>query len=255
MDAAPKGGPLTAPGALLFGRYAFPPNQLGYCGPDDHQALLEYVASNTVDKGLVELERRFEGAYPYLCLIARANDVADPFDERVVEAYWIGNPMLERVEARATHDSLKERFGPRMKSAEFGWLASKLEHGARPHHNFHVFDVYVRAGLMKDERAGIALETMDSCRVSWGRVITVEGDSLVVERQPLVLAGGRLALGTAEAKKVTRQRDGYGFVDRVRPHDHVSVHWSWACDVLTPSALTRLQHNTRRSLDNANRTM
>ncbi len=31
------------PGPLLFGHYAFPPNRLGYCGPDDHEALFEYV--------------------------------------------------------------------------------------------------------------------------------------------------------------------------------------------------------------------
>lgn len=245
---------MTAPGALLFGRYAFPPNQLGYCGPDDHQALLDYVSSRSVDQGLVELERRFEGAYPYLRLIAEANRIPDPFDERVVEAYWIGNQLLERVEAQPMHDSLRARFAPRMKAAEFGWLASKLEHGARPHHNFHVFDVYMRAGLMNDERAGIALETMDSCRISWGRVQAVEREALLVERRPLVLRAGRLALGAPELKRVTRQLDGRGLVDRAAAGDHVSVHWSWACDRLDGRALATLQRNTERYLGLANLT-
>ncbi len=246
---------MTAPGALLFGRYAFPPNQLGYCGPEDHRALLQYVAGKTVDKGLVELERRFEGAYPYLCLIAEANRIDDPFDERVVEAYWIGNELLERVEARPMHDSLRARFAPRMRNAEFGWLATKLEHGARPHHNFHVFDVYLRAGLMNDERATIALETMDSCRISWGRVEAVEADSLLVDRQPLVFIEGKLALGAAETRRITRQLDGHGFIDEVAPGDHVSMHWSWACDRLHHGAVARLQRNTERYLALANRTL
>lgn len=246
---------MTAPGALLFGRYAFPPNQLGYCGPDDHQALLEYVAERRVDQGLVELERRFEGAYPYLCLIAEANGLADPFDERVVEAYWIGNSLLERVEARPLHDSLSARFAPRMRGQAFRWLATKVEHGARPHHNFHVFDVYMRAGLMNDERARIAVETMDSCRISWGRVEAVDGGTLTVRRQPLVLAGGRLALGPPEPRPVTRQFDGLGFVDAVVPGDHVSLHWSWACDRLDARALTALQRNTERYLGLANLTI
>ena len=73
-------------GALRFGRYAFLPNQLGHCGRDDHAALLEYVARAQPDRGLVELERRFEGAYPYRALIAAANGIPDPFDERVVDA-------------------------------------------------------------------------------------------------------------------------------------------------------------------------
>ncbi len=246
---------MTVPGALLFGKYAFPPNQLGYCGPEDHTALLEYVAEKTVDRGLVELERRFEGAYPYLCLIAEANRIDDPFDERVVEAYWVGNELLERVEARPMHDSLRDRFAPRMRNAEFGWLATKLEHGARPHHNFHVFDVYLRAGLMNDERATIALETMDSCRISWGRVEAVEADSLLVERQPLVFVQGKLALGAAETNRVTRQFDGHGFVDDVAPGDKVSIHWSWACDRLHERAVARLQRNTERYLGLTNRTL
>jgi hypothetical protein len=247
---------LTAAGALLFGKYAFPPNQLGYCGPDDHPALLQYVAQRTVDRGLVELERRFEGAYPYLCLIAEANGVADPFDERVVEAYWIGNQLLERVEARPMHESLRARFAPRMKSAEFGWLASKLEHGARPHHNFHVFDVYVRAGLMKDERAArIAVDTMDACRVSWGRVQAIEADTLLVERQPLVLSGGKLALGAAESTRVTRQSGGQGLIGQVADGDDLSIHWSWACDRLDERRLALLRANTDRYLGLANLTL
>ncbi len=246
---------MTATGALLFGRYAFPPNRLGYCGPDDNQALFQYVADKSPDKGLVELERRFEGAYPYLALIAQANAIADPFDDRVVEAYWIGNDLLEQVRGDGFYESLRERFGPRMAPNEFKWLASKLELGARPHHNFHVFDIYVRAGLMRDERASIALETMDSCRVSWGRVVEVAADELIVDRSPLVLKDGKLALGEGQTATILRQLDGKGFVDDVKAGQHVSIHWSWACDVLTDSALARLREATRRYMTLANQTI
>ncbi|MGH4020419.1 MAG: DUF6390 family protein, partial [Pseudonocardiaceae bacterium] len=40
------------PGALLFVRYAFPPNDLGYCGPSDSQELLGYGTNGVVDRGL-----------------------------------------------------------------------------------------------------------------------------------------------------------------------------------------------------------
>ena len=36
--ATPSGRIL--PGPVLFARYAYPPNALGYCGPDDPAALL-----------------------------------------------------------------------------------------------------------------------------------------------------------------------------------------------------------------------
>jgi hypothetical protein len=242
-------------GALLFGRYAFPPNRLGYCGPDDNQALLEQVSERRPDQGLLELERRFEGAYPYLCLIAQANQIPDPFDSRVVEAYWIGNELLECVEAAPFYESLSQRFRSRMKQKDFGWLASKLELSARPHHNFHVFDVYVRAGLMRNERADIAVETMDSCRISWGRVVAVDAADLVVERSQLVLAGGKLTLSEPRTVRASRQLDGRGFVDGVTVGDTVSIHWNWACDVLGPTALSRLGRATQRSLALANLTI
>lgn len=57
-------------GLLLFARYAYPPNSLGYCGSEDHAALMGYLREGRTDAGLAELARRFEGAYPYLRLIA-----------------------------------------------------------------------------------------------------------------------------------------------------------------------------------------
>jgi len=243
---------VTAKGALMFGRYAFPPNELGYCGPPDHQALLDYVSADAPDKGLVELERRFEGAYPYLVLIAHANGIADPFDERVVDAYWVGNSLLNKVEAGTFRDSLADRFAPRMNAKSFTWLTTKLSNGARPHHNFHVFDVYVRAGLMNDDRAPIALELMDSCRVSWGRVAGVEADELAVERPALALIDGKLGLTEAQVSRVTRQKAGQGFVEGVKVGGWVSIHWNWACDVLDGGARQRLIRATDRCLELAN---
>lgn len=242
-------------GALLFGRYAFPPNCLGYCGPSDHQALFGYVANQRTDTGLVELERRFEGAYPYLRLIALANGIADPFDRRVVEAYWIGNEYLGHVEQSMFYELLGERFKTRMDAKAFAWLTSKIGLGARPHHNFHVFDVYTRAGLMHDARAVAALETMDSCRISWGRVTSVEGAELVVERPHLTLDQGKLALAPPESERILRQIDGLGFADAAVPDDYVSIHWSWACEVLSRAAMRRLMAATRKYLALANETL
>ena len=240
---------MSLAGALRFGRYAFPPNQLGYCGPDRSDELLGYIVSRRPDQGLVELGRRFEGAYPYLRLIAESNGIADPFDSRVVDAYWIGNALLGQVPARAFHDSLRERFAGRMTPATFEWLGGQAGAGATPHHNFHVFEVYSRAGLMNGDRSGPMLEVMDSCRVSWGTVAAVGLAELQVRRQPLELHDGRLALG--EARETAVQAPGY--VLGVKPGDVVSMHWSWACDVLKPTELRRLQAATADALARANR--
>jgi Family of unknown function (DUF6390) len=246
---------VSAAGALRFGRYAFPPNRLGYCGPDDHATLLEYVASGSRDPGLVELGRRFEGAYPYLELIALAGGIPDPFDERVVEAYWIGSPLLDRVGAAAFYRSLRSRFRPRMDGRSFDWLAAKLTLGAMPHHDFHVFDVYVRTGLVGDPGAPILVETMDACRVSWATVAAVEPDHLLVRRRPLVLSGGRLRLAEPKLERVSRQVEGRGFVAGARPGDQVSVHWNWACEVLSPRDVGHVRAMTARCLELANLTL
>ena len=72
-------------------RYAFGPNRLHLCGPDANKEVLAYLKEGVSDPGLENLLRRFSTLYPYLQHIAQANHIADPCDERVVEAYWIGN--------------------------------------------------------------------------------------------------------------------------------------------------------------------
>ncbi|MGZ4600831.1 MAG: DUF6390 family protein, partial [Oryzihumus sp.] len=89
--------PRLVPGPVLFARYAFPPNSHGYCGPADNTAFLEMGSAGVVDTGMRLMARQFEGAWPYLELIAGAVGVADPLDPRVVEAYWVGNGLLPRV--------------------------------------------------------------------------------------------------------------------------------------------------------------
>jgi Family of unknown function (DUF6390) len=243
---------MSLSGALRFGRYAFPPNELGYCGPDDHDALFGYVVDRRADQGLVELSRGFEGAYPYLKLIAESNGIADPFDPRVVEAYWIGNPLLAGVDAGGFGESLQERFGPRMAPSALRWLAGKPAEGAVPHHNFHVFEVYTRAGLMKGDSAGPVLEVMDSCRISWGTVLAAHPDHLLVSRRPLEMKLGKLALGAA---RPVRANSAAGYVPSARPGDVVSMHWSWACEVLMPGEARRLGAATAAALALANQTI
>ena len=246
---------MTASGAVRFGRYAFPPNSLGYCGPEDNRSLLEHVASGSGDAGLIELACQFSGAYPYLRLISDANGIADPFDDRVVEAYWVGNDLLDKVAAAPFDESLRTRFGGRIMAADFRWLETKLEDGARPHHNFHVFEIYPRAGLMNEAVAPVLLNTLDNCRISWARVIEVGLDSVEVERQPLVLEGGKLALGSPARQHLVLQLDGRGLMPSVKPGDDVAAHWGWACEVLPAPALQRLQAWTSRSMQLANLTI
>ncbi len=248
MNLAPTESILS--GQLRFIRYGFMPNRLRYCGGDDNRTLFEYGIENVVDGGLSSLLKTFTGALPYLKLIARENGIADPFDARVVDAYWIGNELLERVEVRQLYDSLRERFGKQLQGRALDLVLSKAPSGARPHHNFHVFDVHSRAGQLEH-----SLETMDQCRISWGKVVQVNGPELVVERRPLVLQQSELTLGEAQRTTVVRQIEGHGFADDAQVDDWVSLHWGWVCEALSDGQQRNLARYTAHHLRLANETI
>ena len=241
---------LASSGMLQFIRYAFMPNHLGYCGGDENQLLLEHAAAGEADRGLVPLLAKFTGAVPYLRTIASANGIADPFDPRVVEAYWLGNDLLATVEARDLYRSLEERFGRQLTGKLREQVLRKPPQGAKPFHLFHVVDVYRH---LESQEVGMA--AMESCRVSWGRVTAVDGASLVVDRRPLVLRDGKLALDEPRAERVLRALSGRGFADQAAVGDWVSVHWGWACEVLDARQRANLERWTRHHLAIANQTI
>jgi len=233
-------------GPLLFIRYAFPPNERGLCGPADTASLRGYAAAGVAGDGLPRLASQFAGAWPYLQLIAAANGIADPLDTRVVEAYWVGNSLLDTVRVADYGASLDERF---RRQAGRGWasIAAAIPAGALPHHSFHVFCVYPWTGLLRDGRTEPSLHVLDSCRISWGRVLT--DDPLVVARRPLAWDGRALSLGPPVPCQVAA-----GFVTSLRPGDWVSVHWGSVCDRLTPAQLLALRRYSVRHLRLANGT-
>jgi hypothetical protein len=247
-------------GPLLFARYAYGPNSLGYCGPDAADELFGAATSGAStrggDQGLRRLAEQFEGAYPYLQLIAQGSGIGDPLDRRVVEAYWLGSPLLETVGPRALGDSLDVRFRRRLRDDGWRWLADKPAAGALPVHAFHVLDVFPRLGLMRaDGKAERVLETIDACRIRWGTVLERAGDDLVVAAVPVGMVDGKLRLAEPRVERIHGWRDGAGFVDDVAVGDCVSIHWDWACEKLTPARLAALQRWTVRELTIANQTI
>ncbi|MFI5735497.1 DUF6390 family protein [Kribbella sp. NPDC051587] len=210
-------------GPLMFVRYAMAPNLLGYCGPADGQALLTSGARGAVDE-VRDLARQFEGAWPFLELIARTAGLKDPLDHRVVEAYWLGNVLLDSA-------------GPRFTA------------GGMPHHSYQVFCVYPWTALLNDERAGAhALHVLDQCRIRWGRVVAVAGAQVVVKSRPLAWDGRTLALGPLRQETV----GGHDLLGPVHIGDWVSLHWQWICDQLDLRRLTALRQRSAYHLAIAN---
>jgi hypothetical protein len=240
------------PGPLLFARYAYPPNALGYCGADETRTLLEYGSARASDGGLAELARTFEGAWPYLTLIAGANGVADPLDRRVVEAYWVGNELLDRVTPDALARHVEDRFRGRI-GRSWEHLLDAVGAGAVPHHSFHVFAVYPWLGLLRTGIVHEPLHVLDRCRTTPAVVQAVDGDSARVLLRPLLWNGRTLELGRHVSRDVRWRDNGYGLVDGLRSGDRVSLHWDFACDRLTARAARALERATSRALSAVNR--
>lgn len=237
-------------GPLLFARYAYPPNELGYCGPGDSAELLEYAGSGASDRGLAAIAHRFLGAWPYLCLIAAASG-RDPLDPEVVEAYWIGNRLLGKVPGRLLAAHLSDRFHRLDHELTDPVLLALL--GGRPHHNFHVFAVYPWTGLLRAGPAAEPLRVLDSCRISWGTVVAVDGEAADVRMQPLHYDNGRLRLGDPVVRRMLAGSRGYRLAHGVQLGDAVSLHWNWICDVLTGDQVSELRKATTQVLRLVNR--
>jgi Family of unknown function (DUF6390) len=238
-------------GPLLFVRYAYPPNALGYCGPADSLAFHEYGLSGVVDTGLVQLARSFQGAWPYLELIAGATGIRNPLDRRVVEAYWVGNALLDAVPLAAVADSMEERFRGRV-GTRFSQLAEGVLAGGVPHHSFHVFGVYPWVGLLGADRKAVqALTVLDRCRIRWGQVVALANDEVTVRYRPLVWDGRELSLGEQSTETARCSPEGAGL--DLTKGDWVSLHWDWVCDRLTGPQLRALRGYTLRHLDLVNR--
>ena len=246
-------GEAVASGPVLFARYAYPPNALGLCGPEDAAALLQSSLADA-DREIRDLARGFEGAYPYLRLISESNEIGDPLDRRVVEGYWLGNRLTDAVGVRALHRDLDERFRGRMSRTAWSWLEATLSGSVRPNHAFHVLEIFPRAGLLRSGQADRVLETMDACRIRWGRVLEVADDRLVVASRHLRQVDGRLQLGAEEVESVSAWRSTRGPLDGVQVGDIVSLHWAWACDRLSPRQRRSLAGWTGAALRQANAT-
>jgi hypothetical protein len=235
-------------GALTFARFALPPNLLGYCGGSDADGLQGHLRAGLDGPDLVNLCRAFEGAWPYLTLIAGCAGIEDPLDRRVVEAYWLGNGLLDRVAPAAFREDLRTRFRARTRPTEWFWLAAKPADGARPHHSFHVLEVMPRIGMLRAGEVSAILPAMEQCLIRPATVVRSGENGLVVAVRPLLIKAGRLTFGPAIEQAVA------GGAEALRPGDDVAVHWSWSCGRLTAAQRRRLEAVTADALARANTT-
>ncbi len=238
-------------GIFLHARHAFMPNSLGYCGPDDRGKILEHIQESSSDEGFVSILQEFEAAYPFIHFIAKSTG-RTPFDRKVTEAYWIGNDLLDRVAPddfyKFTRTDLKENVS-RVNPNNYRNLF--FSNNAIPHHSFYVMatalnilsDVHVTSAPAKEKIS----EIVDNCMISWGRVVGVDKNHLMVERARTQVDDGGLIKMNKRHKLMKVKYDSTmpPFQD-VQIGDTVSVHWNFACDILSEKQLRNIKSYTER---------
>jgi hypothetical protein len=251
-------------GDVLFARYAYPPNQLGYCGPGDGQELFEVAATaDPSASGTAELVASracdFDGAWPYLEIIASSAGIDDPLAHRVVEAYWVGNDLLDAVDLDDFAATARRRFATQA-GADWACLDTGHPAPATAHHSFHVFAIYPWMSMLRKGHTMPALTVLDRCRIRWGRVIGLRGDHVEIACQSLSWDGQRLRLGPEAPETLRWAEAGRSLSAAARPEaaaltpgEWVSLHWDWVCDRLSADQLDALRYFTERQLDVTNR--
>ncbi len=228
----------------MFARYAYPPNELGYCGPP---SAIPYDARFTGESA-VRLARRFAGAWCYLQTIAFATGYANPLDRAIVEAYWLGGPLLEQVDGELFAKALSEQF----RGQHGARMAGLADGTARAHHGFHVFEVYPWSGML-EHTEGPALTILDNCRIRWGTVIGLDGDRASVLSKPLCWDGAHLHLGQERVERPRWRQWESALVAGLAEGDEVALHWDWVCDRLGPEQLEALRDGTEAQLRRTSR--
>lgn len=237
-------------GLLTCAAYAFAPNRLHFCGPEKQRDLQEYLLLQKTDKGLFDILNHFETVAPYLQLIAKENNIKDMFDARVVDAYWVGNNLLESPSIRTYAAFLEDDLQLKKKLPRTGLtkVLSKLN-GGMPYHTFHVLNIFRRTG---HHAVPHTLSTMDQCRISWGKVVEIEKKDesdfgyIYIESPTLEYKKDQLVLGKPQKKRV------FTFLKSLNSNDWVSVHWDIICQKITRLQKKHLEFFTQKALQLAN---
>jgi len=232
-------------GLRLAARYGIWPLRLGFCGPPKKRAkiaLYKYLQGKERNKEKIkEILREFKGAFPYYSLIAKSNSIKDPFAERVVKAYWIGNDLLEKVKIFDLRRVIAEDFSkPGLLSKEIALKkAQEIPDNSKPHHSFHVLIIGSITG-----RVLLKGKLLDLCRIGCGKVKSSEKNKIKVEYQPLI-GKKKLKLGKPIKKTIFWDKN---LVSKIKIGDWVSFHWNHLVQKLKREDINNLKKYTKKTL-------
>lgn len=161
-------------GVSLCASYSLPPNKLGLCGPRkiNMEKLFKTTAAAVHLNNILKLRKileKFEAVYPYLCFIAKENKIKDPFDVWVVEAYWLGNELLENISYKKFIKFLEKTFSRYLPWGVNSSVWKTLPSEVKPIHQVHVYYVFRLTGGVR-KLTPVTKEIMEKCKISLKKI-------------------------------------------------------------------------------------
>ncbi|MFA5141872.1 MAG: DUF6390 family protein [Candidatus Woesearchaeota archaeon] len=222
----------------LLARFAYKPNELRRCGPQDaNLALYDYILNKKNPENIKTLLLSFETLQPYLEFIAEKTQKG-LFDREVVEAYWLGNSLLDQFDAKDMQ-RISKKVDKRLCLPVSKSGTAKSEYV--PHHSFHV--MYV--GSKTCDKFPALFENMQKCLVTWGKVKEIYINELVVTQKPLVYHNKEYGIGESIEKKVSFDRK---LLPNLNLGDIIAIHWDFAVMKLSREQLYNLEKYTLRNI-------
>ncbi|QWT23119.1 hypothetical protein KPL76_10195 [Subtercola sp. PAMC28395] len=213
-------------GEQLFGRYAYSPNELGYCGPAGAAGLAAVARGENAAVDVRGVASRFSGAWAYQVVIADMLGL-DPLDAEVVRGYWTGTAATAALDRQEFWARLLAVIGPQAGSY-WKHLDAALAVEAAPNHAFHVLGVYPWTRLLTTGRPE-PVQVIDSCCIRPATVVGFADEGLVeVEAASLRFTDGVLSFDTVSTTRVESL-----FVPDLAVGERVALHWGAICDRLT----------------------
>ncbi|MFC1711736.1 DUF6390 family protein [Patescibacteria group bacterium] len=247
-------------GLKLAAIYSYPPSRLGFCGKktkNTAQLISDYLTGkNKQQEKIKKVLTAFEAAYPYLKLIAKANNLS-PFNKKVVEAFWLGNSLLLQVKVSDLKAMVLKEFTKQglLSKKEALTRIAKIRPNSKPHHSFHVFVLGPVTGRIK-----FNLKLYDLCRISWAKIIRIYGrdyqvyggtKKIVVKYQPIISKNNKFTLGKEVEKQVYWNKR---FIKTLKPGDLVALHWDIICQKIDKGKINSLQKFTLLSMNSTSNT-
>ncbi len=233
--------------------YAYPPCSLKLCGQRDQESskiLFQFLTNNSskLEPKVINILKKFEAAFPYYQLIAKKNNIDNPLNERVVEAYWIGNELLEHNYQNDLQQLILNDFcQPGLLSTQRAKeKAAEVPADAIPHHSFHVLILGSVTG-----RVQFSDRLFDLCCVNSGKIIEVNSDSVIIAYSPLLYRQGKFNYGAITKREIDWNKL---ITPPLKVGQLVTTHWNQVCEIVDQITAKHLQHYTEINITAVNNT-